>query len=119
MRCVPGCDWLLGLVIFSAVWLFAGSGAATGATPESSPPSHLKGVVLAVDDDLVEISLGDDDGLIKGHKLEVYRGTGKTAKYVGRIEVLRTTPERAACKMVKGMQKLKPQKGDYVASGLN
>ena len=32
---------------------------------------------------LIEISLGSDDGLIKGHKLEVYRIGGGHNAYVG------------------------------------
>ena len=39
---------------------------------------------------LVEISLGSDQGLLKGHQLEVYRIGGGQSTYVGRIEVVQT-----------------------------
>ena len=43
---------------------------------------------------LVEISIGSDQGLLKGHKLEVYRIGGGQSTYVGRIEVVKTAPDR-------------------------
>ena len=53
------------------------------------PPHPLEGLVLEVTSDkVVGISLGSDDGLKEGHQLEVTRG----GKYVGRIQVTRTTP---------------------------
>ena len=51
--------------------------------PEDVKPT-LDGLVLAANKDgLVEISLGSDDGLERGHTLEVFRGS----RYLGRIEV--------------------------------
>ncbi|TWT88879.1 hypothetical protein Mal64_23670 [Pseudobythopirellula maris] len=40
---------------------------------------------------LVEISIGSDDGIRKGHTVEVFNGS----KYKGRIEILTVAPDRA------------------------
>jgi hypothetical protein len=83
------------------------------------PPHPLDGVVLAVpQQNLVEISIGADDGLRKGHKLEVVRMNGATA-YVGRIEVTQTTPDRAVCRVLPEMLKSPMQRGDRVFDRLD
>jgi hypothetical protein len=80
---------------------------------EQPPP--VEGCVQAtLGDKLVEISIGSDDGLLPKHTLEVYRPTG----YVGRIEVLRTDPDRAVCQVIPGYQKSRVQKDDLVTSRL-
>lgn len=82
---------------------------------EQAPP--VEGVVMAVPGNgLVEISIGADDGLMKGHRLEVFRlGNGEN-KYLGRIEVIRTEPERAVCQIVPEYQRGPIVEGDRVAS---
>jgi hypothetical protein len=83
------------------------------------PPHPLDGVVLAVpQQNLVEISIGADDGLRKGHKLEVVRMNGATA-YVGRIEVTQTTPDRAVCRVLPEMLRSPMQRGDRVFDRLD
>jgi len=84
---------------------------------EQAPP--VEGMVMAVPGNgLVEISIGADDGLIKGHRLDVFRlGNGEN-KYLGRIEVIRTEPERAVCQIVPEYQRGPIQEGDRVASKL-
>jgi len=82
-------------------------------TPVDGIPPKLHGRVLAVNrDNLVEVSLGSDDGLRVGHTLEVYRNT----KYLGRVEVLSTSTDRAAAKILTGFRKGAIQKGDDVAT---
>ncbi len=77
----------------------------------------VEGLVLAVPQaDLCEISIGSDDGIKKGHKLEVYRITDNGAKYVGRIIVMKTAYDRAACKIDPKFKKLPMQRGDRVTS---
>ena len=79
------------------------------------PPHPLEGLVLSVTSDkVVEISLGSDDGLKEGHKLEVTRG----GTYVGRIQVTRTTPDRAVCLIIPDMLKSPMQRGDRVTDKL-
>jgi hypothetical protein len=66
---------------------------------------------------LVEISLGSDDGLRKGHQLEVYRISGGASTYVGRIEVALTKPEKSVCKLAPNFpQNSNMMKGDRVAT---
>ncbi len=85
---------------------------------EDTPP-EVDGVVLAVTDQgNVEISIGSDDGLVKGHNLEVYRIGADASKYLGRIQVLETSPDRAVCKILPEFQKGPMQRGDRVASKL-
>jgi uncharacterized protein YhaN len=82
-------------------------------TPVDGIPPTLHGKVLAVNrDNMVEVSLGADDGLRTGHTLEVYRGD----KYVGRVEVLQSTTDRAVAKVLTGFRKAAIQKGDDVAT---
>jgi hypothetical protein len=68
--------------------------------------------------DLAEISLGSDDGLRKGHRLEVYRIVDGQGIYVGRIEVVKTTPNKSICKEILEFKKRDVQKGDRVVSKL-
>jgi hypothetical protein len=79
-------------------------------------PPLVEGYVKAGQDkdNLVEISIGSDEGLLKGHKLEVYRPTG----YVGRIEVVKTAVDTAVCQVVPGYQKSRIQPNDLVTSRL-
>jgi myosin heavy subunit len=84
-------------------------------TPLDKLPPPLRGKVLAVSaDDLIEVSLGKDDGLKTGHTLEVYREN----KYLGRVEVLNIDTDRAVAKILKDFRKAPIQKGDNVATRL-
>ena len=83
----------------------------------AQPPHPLEGAIQAVTaDNLVEINLGSDDGLMKGHKLEVVRSGGV---YVGRIEVVSTMPDRAVCRVIPEMLKSPMQRGDRVHDKLD
>ncbi|NQT13872.1 MAG: hypothetical protein HQ582_14050 [Planctomycetes bacterium] len=80
----------------------------------------LEGVVLAVSDKgQVEISIGSDDGLSTGHRLEVYRREGTAGMYVGRIEVLLTRPDRSICRVLSEFLQRPIRKGDRVATKLS
>ncbi|MGQ9605650.1 MAG: hypothetical protein ACUVTW_05575 [Thermogutta sp.] len=82
-------------------------------------PPQVEGVVLAVPgNNLIEISLGSDDGLAKGHRLEVFRMTGGQGKYLGRVEVVRTDPDCSVCQIVPEFSRGPIQQGDRVASKL-
>jgi hypothetical protein len=83
------------------------------------PPQGLTGIVLAAEPKLIEVSIGDDDGLLAGHNLEVYRGNGRGTTYVGRVKVLRTSPDRAVCEIIPEMLRTQVLRGDYVAAKLN
>lgn len=85
-------------------------------TPVVDIPPTVDGVVTAVSDrDLVEISIGSDDGLREGHTLEVYRSNA----YLGRVVVRRTEPDRAVAEILKEYRKGTIRKGDRVATKLS
>jgi len=64
--------------------------------------------------DLIEISLGSDDGLREGHTLDVFRkGT-----YLGRVIVRHLQPDRAVGVIVKEFRRGLIKEGDRVATNL-
>ncbi len=80
-------------------------------TPVSHIPPRLDGLVTeATNADLIELSLGSDDGLRKGHQLEVTRGN----QYLGRVEVVSTKPDVAVARILKPYQKGPIKRGDSV-----
>ena len=80
-------------------------------------PPIVNGLVAGVPKPgLVEISIGSDDGLQVGHKLEVLRKAAGRSIYVGRIQVVRTTFDKAACKVDPNFRKSNVQIGDRVTS---
>ncbi len=88
--------------------------------PVDGIPPKVDGVVLAVGSDgMIEVSLGADDGLRKGNTLEVFRNAGTISKYLGRIQVVRTSPDKAVGKIMPEFRKGNIQKEDRVATRLN
>jgi hypothetical protein len=81
---------------------------------DKNPPFNLQGEVTSVPrPDTVEISLGADDGVRKGHKFVVTRPS--VGKYIGVIEVTRVDyPNRAVCRPDKQSLSEQIQKGDHV-----
>jgi hypothetical protein len=76
---------------------------------------RVTGVVLAVNaSDLIEVSIGSDDGLKPGHVMQVYRGN----TYLGQITIRSTGPDRAVGQIDKAYQRGKIQKGDNVTTKL-
>lgn len=88
--------------------------AAAGITdPDDVPPSDLKGVVLAVGtDQSVEVSIGRDDGIREGHKLDIYRN----GSYLGRIQIRTVDDDKAVGKIIPAFRKGFIQAGDKVSS---
>ncbi len=79
---------------------------------ESIPPK-LDGVVVAVGErDLIEVSLGADDGLKIGHTLDVHRG----AVYLGRVMIRQTSPNRAVAQIIPEFRKGLIRTNDRVAT---
>jgi len=94
---------------------------------QNEPPPIVEGLVVnaAVDDrgavDLVEVSLGSDDGLVKGHRLEVWRSglqDGDEAKYLGQIELVYVDSDHAVGKVVQKAKNGIIKRGDNVTSKL-
>jgi len=80
----------------------------------------VDGVVLSAGENaMVEISIGSDDGLMKGHQLEVVRQTGGISTYLGRIEVMETAPDKSVCKILPEFLQRSIQRNDRVTSKLN
>ena len=72
---------------------------------------RLDGIVLDVSDsNLVEISVGSDDGLRKGHELEISRGD----KYLGRIVIVDAFPKRAVAEIIPELRQGRIRRGDRV-----
>ena len=85
------------------------------AADKNPPAENVEGMVTKVDakTGLVTVSVGSDDGLVKGHTLEVFRVN--PAKYLGTVRVLETTPHEAVAQPV-GRLLAPVQQGDKVAS---
>ncbi len=81
------------------------------------PPFQVAGMITEVrPTGLVEISLGEDAGLMKGHQLDVYRKTDGRDVYLGVVEVVLTEPNKAACKILPEYRKGSIQETDIVTS---
>ena len=60
-------------------------------TPVSRIPPNVNGKIVSQDDDLVEVSVGEDDGIKIGHVMLVAR----RGKYLARGVITRVTPDRS------------------------
>lgn len=89
------------------------SGLALESLPRDQVPT-IDGVVTAVADGSVEVSLGGDDGLQLGHVLELYRADA----YLGRAVVKAVKPDRAVAVLVKEYARGAVQRGDRVTTRL-
>lgn len=85
---------------------------------------EVKEVLLAKSEglaDLVSVSIGSDDGLVKGHTLIVYRlGDKKSpqSKYLGKIRIVDTKPDFAVGEVIKGTRTGVMKVGDKVTTKL-
>ena len=75
-------------------------------------PPVIDGVVTNVRSDIIQISIGWDDGLRKDHELDVFRGKS----YLGRIKVRETRPNSAVCEIIPAYRKGLIKQGDRVAT---
>lgn len=87
-------------------------------TPPGDIVPILRGVVSAMHrtagTQLIEITIGADDGLKKGHTVEVFRGD----RYLGRAEIMKTEPDRAVGRILRRFQQGQIQENDDVATKL-
>lgn len=63
---------------------------------------------------LVEVTIGSDDGLQEGDTVDVFRNS----KYLGRVKILKTAPDRAVGRVDTRFQEGRIQEGDRVATRL-
>jgi hypothetical protein len=82
----------------------------TGVVP--AVEGVVSGMKLAGGSQLVEVTIGSDDGLKTGNTLEVSRGD----KYLGRLEVIQTSPDKAVARVDRTFQQGQIQEGDRVAT---
>ena len=79
------------------------------------PPKGVGGIVTEVrPNGWVEISLGEDSGIMKGHRLDIVRDRGGRSSYIGKIEVVRTEPDRAAAIVLPEFRRGTVQQDDQV-----
>ncbi|MBN1853911.1 MAG: hypothetical protein JW829_14355 [Pirellulales bacterium] len=95
--------------------------ASLGHDPNRPPDAivpRVKGEVLVVRqlnaDQLIEISIGSDDGLLRGHTVEVYRGN----RYLGRAEIRDTEPDKSIGRIIPRTLNGRIEVGDRVATKL-
>ena len=89
------------------------SGLSLDNLPKDRVPT-ISGVVMAVADNSIEVSLGGDDGLQAGHQIEVYRD----GEYLGRAVVKSVKPDRAVEVLVREYSRGIVQRGDKVTTRL-
>lgn len=89
------------------------NGLSIDSLPKDRVPT-IQGVVMAVADDSIEVSLGLDDGLQTGHQIEVYRND----EYLGRAIVKSVKPDRAVAVLVREYSRGIVQRGDKVTTRL-
>lgn len=85
------------------------------APPKDFQPDVRGEVVKVMGEGLIEISLGSDVGVQRGQTIEIYRG----ADYLGRAEIVRTQPDKAAATMLRDYQQDSIRRGDRVATRLH
>jgi len=94
---------------------------------KDNPPPLVTGKVENADKgkrngiEYIEISIGSDDGLLKGHALFVYRlarQKGDRPKYLGKIKLVHVTPDRAVGTVVEKAKNGIIEVGDNVSTKL-
>lgn len=90
-----------------------------GIDPSTDPGAvmpRVRGIVSKVQNtagsQLIEITVGADDGLKPRHTVEVFRGD----RYLGRAEILKTEPDRAVGRILRQFQQGQIEEGDDVAT---
>jgi len=99
--------------VANARLLLKQNGLSLDSLPKDRVPT-INGVVMAVADDAIEVSLGFDDGLQTGHQIEVYRND----EYLGRAIVRSVKPDRAVAVLVREYVRGVVQRGDKVTTRL-
>jgi hypothetical protein len=88
------------------------------ATPADAVVPTVDGVVTQLrrvpGAQLVELSIGADDGLKEGNTVEVFRGS----RYLGRVEIMETSPDKSVGRVDRRYQQGAIQEGDRVATRL-
>jgi len=99
--------------VANARLLLKQGGLSVDSLPRDQVPA-IDGIVTAVADDSVEVSLGGQDGVQMGHFLEVYRNN----QYVGRVKVVSVKADKAMAVVIREFSRGSIQRGDRVATKL-
>ncbi len=75
-------------------------------------PRALDGEVTYVMEDNISVNLGEDDGLLKGHTVDIHRD----GRYVGTARIFKAEPNRSAAELIPGLSSLPVQIGDHVTT---
>lgn len=89
---------------------------------DRSGPPRLEGVIeAATEEGLVQISLGFDDGLEKGHIIDAFRlgQTLDSTQYLGQLRIVRTEKDKSVGQIIPETMKGKVQRDDRVATRLS
>ena len=79
------------------------------------PPSGIQGSITEVRlRGMVEISIGSDSGLVKGHQLDVIRNQEGRSAYIGKIEIVDTAADRAVARVMPEFRRGTVTTGDEV-----
>lgn len=76
---------------------------------------YVSGIRRLAGAEAIELTIGSDDGLKRGHTLEIFRGD----RYLGRAEVQQTGPDWAVARVISQFKVARIQEGDRVATRLN
>ena len=81
-----------------------------GGSQPAATASGIRGKILAVNGNLVTLSVGTSDGVQKDMKFVVHRG----GDYVADIQVNAVEPDQSAGRILGGAPGRQPQEGDVV-----
>ncbi len=89
-----------------------------GIDPDADVVARVRGQISATrradGGQLIEMTIGYDDGIRPGQTVEVFRGE----RYLGRAEVLKADPDRSVARILREFQQGQIQQGDDVATKL-
>ncbi|MEZ6096454.1 MAG: hypothetical protein R3C03_19865 [Pirellulaceae bacterium] len=83
-------------------------------SPLAGIPPKVEAVIVKVQDDLVVVSVGTDDGLLKGHSFDIYRGK----RFIGKAVVSETNHNMAVLRVVPEFLQAAVLEGDHVTTKL-
>jgi hypothetical protein len=89
---------------------------SNGINPNDPVVDQVQGKISATrradGQQLIEITVGADDGIRQGGTVEIYRGQ----RYLGRAQIMRADPDRAVAQVMREYQVGQVQEGDNVAT---
>lgn len=89
-----------------------------GIDPNAKATTRVRGKISqtrrADGGQLIELTVGTDDGIVVGQNVEIFRGE----RYLGRAEILKADPDRAVARVLRQFQQGQIQEGDDVATKL-